>query len=572
MAMGHSNFRRQHAGAAHRRAPVPQNGFDPDAYLSALRGGGEHTDLFPTQTPIDSIIPSPTTTTTTTTPVLPTDTPATTSTTSTTSTSTSTSTTSTPSTTSTSTTPVVAPSTTTPVATTTLAPKTDVVTTSIPRTITSNTAAAASVSSSTSSIPDTTSGSSTGPLVGGIIAGIAVLIAVIFAVVFFIRRSRKRDSFNEGDFRRSAMILNDPPTHEDTVARGFNPSSPSMVERQTASPAPTFGTQYGRPGEYANNAGYGATNNAGYGASMNNFGPGQIINVNAAPAHPMYSPHPQSPYEQYYPQNVQSPVLTRQASNSSSEAHRQMQSPTEFKRESLPANDYVDLSRSSVSPFQAAQYVEISRRLNAEVPEGLRTADVDRDLPPLPPVEESSPFDDPASAPPSPGAQYAIDRRNIEEPTHIQDPAPRPVSTDSIGTAEHAHNLDFPVPPSPVMTPTSRYRIESLPPMLPEINVESRVSVGGYPMLNARDSGAPSAMTMLTPGVASASGSRFPMTPSPLASSFGMPTPVPAAAFPDTPVAPAPPTPRTPPVVPQDPKKRDTTYSMYDPEDAYGGI
>lgn len=235
-----------------------------------------------------------------------------------------------------------------------------------------------------------------------------------------------------------------------------------------------------------------------------------------------------------------------------------------MRRESLPANDYVDLNRSSVSPYQAAQYVEISRRLNADVPEGLHTAELDRELPPVPPKSDSdaSPFADPSSAPPSPGGQYAIDRRHLEQPLE------RRASGDSISSQAQA--LDFPVPPSPVHTPTSRYRIDSMPPSLPEINIESRVSVSSYPMLTTRDSGAPSGM--LSAGLATGTGSRFPTTPSPLASSFGMPSPPPAAAAATFAVPGPVPTPRQPSADAQDEKKRGTMYSMYDPEDAYGGI
>jgi hypothetical protein len=417
------------------------------------------------------------------------------------------------------------------------------------------------------------------------------------------------------------MVLDDPPTTEDT----YNPSS--MVQRHMgspASPAPTFGTMYGRPGPDHMQNGYGgeySQNHAGYGNNYQSFAPGQVINpygqnayptspMTAQSAHPMYQPSPytQSPFspvsptEQYgFHDNAPAatvgavngagyPVLTRKGSNQSHESAHGQSDLANPHRESLPANDYVDLNRSSVSPYQAAQYVEISRRLNTEPPAGLRTADVDRELPPPPAGAGSSPFADPASAPPSPGGQYAIDRRHLNGPSAHE----RTFSGDSSNLPE-PHTLDFPAPPSPVHpTSTSRYRIDSMPPSLPEINIEaSRVSVSSYPMLASpavRDSRAPSMLTAgLTPGGTGSAASRFPTTPSPLASSFGMPSPPPAAASaafvpPGPPPALTPgaapaavdaasaPTARQPSAHALDQKKRNTSYSMYEAEDAYGGI
>jgi len=359
-----------------------------------------------------------------------------------------------------------------------------------------------------------------------------------------------------------------------------------MIERHLASPAPTFGTQYGHPGPVYNEyAGEHAQNGAGYGASnFQSFAPGQVFTMNngapspisAASAHPMYanpaygqpsfSPPGQYAGPEYHEQGQPSvgvaayPVLTRQGTGSSQTSeHRRLPTPTNIQRESAPANDYVDLDRSSVSPYQAEQYQEISRRLNTEVPAGLPTAEIEKDLPPPP---GTSPFADPTSAPPSPGGQYAIDRRNLER---------RPVSGESLAS----QTLEFPVPPSPAHTVSSRYRVDSTPPTLPEILVESRVSVGAYPM--KRDSG------IMNSGLTPGQGSRFPTTPSPLASSFAMSSPPPSgeSSFPnDAAAAPSPldnevSAPEAAASKEENPnvkKKRATTYSVYDAEDAYGGI
>jgi len=246
-------------------------------------------------------------------------------------------------------------------------------------------------------------------------------------------------------------------------------------------------------------------------------------------------------------------------------------------RESLPADDYVDLSRSSVSPYQAAQYAEISKRLNTEVPDGLHTPDVDSEVPPVPPKFEaptSSPFADPASPPSSPGGggegQYANDTRDISSSSSN---TTRPMSSDSIT----AQTLDFPVPPIPAHTISSRYRIDSTPPSLPEINIESRVSVGNYPGLRDND--------LVIPGALAVGGGRFPTTPSPLASSFVVPgspfTPTGEGSFAAGAVGNAPAVP-APVVTAESSKthtqqtsveaKRNTAYSLYDPDDAYGGF
>lgn len=363
-----------------------------------------------------------------------------------------------------------------------------------------------------------------------------------------------------------------------------------MIERHLASPAPTFGTQYGHPGPVYNEyTGEYTDNGAGYGApNYQSFTPGQVINMNnGAPSpisanavHPMYAnpAYAQSPFapaglpiaqyagdQEYHEQGQPSggvaayPVLTRQGSGSSFSEHARLPSPTGIQRENAPANDYVDLSRSSVSPYQAQQYQEISRRLNTEVPPGLPTAEIEKDLPLQP---STSPFADPDSAPPpSPGGQYAIDRRNLE----------RPISGESLAS----QTLEFPVPPSPAHTVTSRYRVDSTPPTLPEILVESRESIGGYPMLRNSE---------LSPGLTPGQGSRFPTTPSPLASSFAMPSTPTAeeSSFPNPNNAVAAPSPLHNEVsAPEaaatgeenpNAKKRATTYSMFDPEDAYGGI
>lgn len=426
------------------------------------------------------------------------------------------------------------------------------------------------------------------------------------------------------------MLMSDPPTHEDTIARGFNPRPPSMIERHVASPASTFGAQYATQAPVAGTNAYGGEEYPSYNNSQfASFAPGQIVNYNAPPPKPLPNPFATPTTAQFgpmaspiagpgqYEQQVYSdqgsstrqlssgstatyPVLTRQSSLTNSHPRQENAAPVPFRESTIPDNDYVDLSRYSVSPFQAAQYAEISRRLKTEVPNGLTTpeaaqsqfalaaAAVDRDLPPLPPPKEDehqSPFADPNSAPSTPTTRVSNTFYNqqlqLEQQQHEQGET-RPISAAESYLSQEVDfpaDLEFPVPPSPVHTISSRYRVDSTPPMLPEILVESRVSVSGYefappPRRGDASNLAPSPLGsgFPSPGFTT---TRFPATPSPLASSFGVITPRQENGFDQEREEVVP-----PPLVKQEKqksngsglKRSNTVYTMYDAEDAYGGI
>ncbi|TFK19954.1 hypothetical protein FA15DRAFT_708531 [Coprinopsis marcescibilis] len=619
---------------------------------------------------------------------------------------------------------------------------------------------AGSAASTAPSVADLSGAISAGPVVGGIIAGIVGIVAITFAVAFFVRRAKRKrdDTFDPSDFRRSAMLMPEPPTHEDTVKRGFNPPSnpPSMVERPLPrAPAeyiPQFvvplhnDRSYTRPNNGAN--GYdGAysdspsdfsptryyTNNGLQGNTMSSqtpspsYSPGETVDFSALTANPFMNPAPYtqspfspitSPVSQQDPFNPQEgdttvlaqiggaavltralsskstkstasgkagklsisvpgrpsvvvnttvygngpvayPSLSRQFSSASSQSKHSVKSTTppvpRYPESSRPSNDradYADLARTSVSPYQAAQYAEISKRLKVEVPTGMPSpmveeyldANRDRDLPPLPPPLPL-PFAN-ATPPPPPPAPLAVASKS--RPQSPQQAENR-LSMDSVNSLIVPPNLDFPIPPpSPAFTTSSRHRIPSTPPCLPEIHVQSRVSVGSYTTdesFNAKlahhafglEHPNGSSGTLNSPGYhghgqyghrtepafpsgitagASPFLGKFPVTPSPLATSFSVVSPggpnarekrfssqqerslinvvaeknmtkaQPMASallpsrlgeeLPDrTPSmraaivagkrkAPA------PPDTPQG--KRTTTYSLYDPEDAYGGI
>lgn len=313
---------------------------------------------------------------------------------------------------------------------------------------------------------------------------------------FCQRRSRRHgeEQFDASEFRRSAVLMSDPPTHEDTIAWGFNPPPPVMTERkQLVSP---LSPHYDR---YSNVTSGVGGNHEGY------FVPTQALNpictsvphspsTFATAGHSSTSGQSSTPPSTFVTRQQPSPRRTsRPASGNDPGAANGFTFPRRQDSSSRPntggsgseknrtpppklnldqplvQNDYVDLSRSSVSPFQAAQYEEISRKLNSEVPRGLAEDQVNRivitpsptettehypDAPPLPP---KSPFEDPEST-----------RESLRDSIRESYSSGQSVSI-RIRTPELQ---DFPVPPSPAPTATSRYRIDSLPPILPELNLD----------------------------------------------------------------------------------------------------
>ncbi|TEB33265.1 hypothetical protein FA13DRAFT_1790285 [Coprinellus micaceus] len=302
------------------------------------------------------------------------------------------------------------------------------------------------------------------------------------------------------------------------------------------------------------------------------------------------------------------PALKRQGSSSSVSTSRSGSSrrgnaavkapppALPIKEEDIPpSSDYVDLARSSVSPFQAAQYAEISKRLNTDVPQGLPNTLVDeyvttattrdRDLPPLPP----------------PGQGTTAEGHRTSAISN----------TDSSGSSITAPNMmfDFPIPPPSPLTVTSRHshsslasghdnshfaapkvRIDSLPPQLPEISIgsssssspsNSKSGINHDSFLNPP----PGMSVMMSMGLNSAKDSpiypsgitagaspllgKFPVTPSPLGMSFDFEsqaqTPVPKVPELDQG--------RQGQDVKQSKgKEKERPMTVYDEADAYGGI
>ncbi|KAJ6605814.1 hypothetical protein B0H10DRAFT_2228869 [Mycena sp. CBHHK59/15] len=436
----------------------------------------------------------------------------------------------------------------------------------------SATVQSAVASASNSALPSTSS-SLVAPVLGGVAGGILGLAGLIFLVTFCLRRRKRSDddaiNFDPGSFRRSAMLIQDPPTHQDTVSRGYNPPAPpAMIEqRQMMYAASNYGT-------YQENR------------SPTSANPLVFPQSHFSPISPSMA-SPVEAYESAWP----TPILTRNTSATSTtpstrEPAQQTQypvlpSPSPSTRNSglMPENEYIDLERTSVTPFQAAQYVEISKHLNTEVPKGLDTPAVnefvavkmpskEEDLPPVPPKDRLT-----GSA----GASSRFSSASRDDEVTPENHDGLDEGNDSEMTLPMVQELSFPSPPSPVHTTSSRYRVDSTPPMLPEITVQSRVSVSSAYFSDAprtSNAGTPSPLSLgfpagqtlvvKSPFNESPMGSRFPVTPSPLASSFTVPSP-PAAqsAFPEVPV---------PASARPGAKKRQTVYTVYDLDDAYGGI
>jgi len=326
---------------------------------------------------------------------------------------------------------------------------------------------------------------STGAVVGGIAAGILGIAGIIFAVLYFIRRLKKKrddDAFDSDVFRRQSRMLHDEPQLLPDNHSPFAPRPPTMIERHmNSTPVSNMGGNNYGPGPA-----YGGHNDYSAGYGHPGFAPGQVIShhpyadprMPRSPMSPPMSPPMSVNHGEVGAEQSQSAYLSRQPSTNGS----------------TPVDNgphYVELSRSSVTTFQAAQYEEIHRRLN---------------MPPPAPVlgslaEEEYPQKEPTPKGPSPFA----------------DPPE-----------------DVLPPPSPVHS--NRSRVDSSPPRLPELNppVSPMYALGPVP------AEIPSKQT--DPSTA------------------------------DLPAVPAPihitrPNPSTP-----HQKRPDTVYTIYDDEDAYGGI
>lgn len=214
------------------------------------------------------------------------------------------------------------------------------------------------------------------------------------------QKDRDIDDFDAQAFKRQSAVLLDDPLEP---SRSYNPRPPTMIERHNASPALAAQVGHGGQNFYGSFGGYGQQ--PPY--------PSEMIQPAVSPPPQAYGAPPMgyAGYHDPQPQLIRQPstmghaaydaqqqlarqpsdmgYLTRQTSSAAGYVPAAAPPPGSLD----PNAQYIDLDRSSISPYQAAQYADISRQLgatnaNADVPS--RPLELPED--PLP-----CPFDDPVS-------------------------------------------------------------------------------------------------------------------------------------------------------------------------------
>lgn len=222
-------------------------------------------------------------------------------------------------------------------------------------------------------------------------------------------RKRKDEEFDDEAFRRqSTMLPDDTPSplyRGNSGGRGARP--PTMIERHYAAygrnqPAPGGAFGQGQP--------YGSPN------PYNDFQPDRPVSPSFNPGQIVSQPQAQyANVSPFYNPPMQSPVTNVPPYNSAYNAQGQLvNQPTVGG-----GDDYANLSRASVTPFQQAQYAAISRQLNI--------------TPPLPQPEIvaaaklPSPFEDPREdiAPARPSSEFDPARGAQVSTLAVDEPIPR---------------------------------------------------------------------------------------------------------------------------------------------------
>ncbi|GBE89454.1 hypothetical protein BKA93DRAFT_831187 [Sparassis latifolia] len=441
-----------------------------------------------------------------------------------------------------------------------------------PLSLASNAASPSASSSSSHS-----SGVSTGAVVGGVVAGIIGVAGILFAVYYFWRRSNRSEDepiedFNAMAFKRQSMILPDDgdisraPSLNRRDNTNYNMPPPSMMNEQMMAYAPP--SLAGR-GAYYN--GFPAQPSFAP-AQHDSTGPVQSIPQTPNSGNPFLDqfgqPVSAGPYSPGFP-GQGAPSVDLPLSNGAAQyLSRQPHSAGTLNGTPNDAH-YVDLERSSVTPFQAAQYVEISRRLNTAPPlpfpspaaaaiaeEALNESELppipekERPVsPPLPAItavpQEESYLSPAAAEMPVPAAAAVSEEERNSGPSPFSDPSVHEQAFEHAGDdASVRDSLPLPLPVF-----SSRERITSNPPMLPEIFQQRPFSPVAAEFPQAPSSPVPSPLAL-----------------------HSFPAPPPLAHFPDAATAVRPrPTVEAGSDQP-DLSKRGTTYTVYDEEDAYGGI
>jgi len=372
---------------------------------------------------------------------------------------------------------------------------------------------------------------------------------------------------------------------------GFNPRPPTMIERHMANrnqfdpvpPMPSLQQYHNVAAGGAGAAGVGASgygNEYDYpGAQHPSFSPGQVMPVSPPPTATgaqFFAPYGQSPspHHSAYDEHGQ---LARQPSNGAAmynEYGQLARHPSNAVQRDLSRQNsvggngrYVDMARTSVTPFQAAQYAEISRKLN-ETPPALHAVN-EGDEQPISQASDRTIYANQAReghshlSIPAEGGDVNPESPFVDPQVPVEAHHSLSLATDRI----HGPQEDV-VPPSPIYSlhsqKISNERVVSDPPALPEIRVPERTfSPTSYDFPQT-----PSARP----------------TPSPFHTNFTIPSPHTRETFPDTLMSESAPLPAaTAQVTLPGLSKREmaskpesqrpaSTYTVYDEADAYGGI
>ncbi|KAK2464045.1 hypothetical protein APHAL10511_003989 [Amanita phalloides] len=328
----------------------------------------------------------------------------------------------------------------------------------------------ASAKFASSSASPATSNSSSGAIAGGVVVGLIGFAVLVCVSVYLMRRSQRHRAgqFDANEFRRSAVLMPDLPTHEDVINRGFHSLSPFMAERKP----PTLLVQT----YYGNDCSVPGPSTSNHSERYDNATNPIATPVPPSPSSYATAGHSQPGNQPSVPSSFMTkqqcrPPSSRRASRPASgndpgaangfifprrqpPSLRIVTAESKLVIEQVPPNDYVDLSRSSVSPFQAAQHGESPIAIDHHDNE----------------IATSSPtgtVDDPTSPPKSP----LEDGRRLQHKNSIRESTS---SGQSLTRSQTPELQDFPVPPSPAPTATSHYRI-SMPPVFPESMVHSRI-------------------------------------------------------------------------------------------------
>ena len=379
------------------------------------------------------------------------------------------------------------------------------------------------------------------------------------------RKCRRREDeafpeeiWNRTDARGQSAILEDEPElvrPSQTHSRS-SPRPPTMIERHLNNTPiiPARGPTV--PNMYPNNAyenDYGATN-----YSQNSFSPGQVVSPHSA--NPFFSPYVQdvmdSPVSNTVPEYhdpphsggpaLPPPVLTREPfigiGQTAVPHQNSVTGPYNPVVSSPDATDphYTELSRSSVTPFQAAQYAEITEKLGTPMPSVMNAV----------PEEQEAVEPEDMAVPPQ--DELSTHGRNAHTESPFADAA-------SVQPADNSsYEPDDGLPPHVLEPP----RIPSLPPTLPEIDVPERFSPVGsleFPV-------PASVCSSPTPFSAEFSDMRVPPPIESIKKSGALAGSAPVQAQAQA------------SVIPREHEtgagapRPDTVYTIYDEEDAYGGM